>query len=344
MLEGYNNVIPVLRQKLGSTAQNIVIIPHMSPDGDAAGSSTALFQAMSKKGLNANIVMCDKFPNYLKWLEGVGNAISLHDKKEEAIDLLHNADMIFMLDHNTPKREGELEIYNRDFKGEIVMIDHHPMPEDVDYRLSYVAASSTCEIIYEFLTGMWGRDIIDADIANSIYTGLNTDTGGFKHNSSNPRLYEILADLLSLGLDKNKVDDLIYNVSSTERLRLIGHLLKNKLHVYEDYPLAVTIVNKDDLERYNYVEGDLEGFVNMPLSIKRVLVSIQLVEVDNVIRMSFRSKYSIPVNIWASQHFNGGGHRNAAGGRISVSLDEVVDKIENTKEWFFDAVCIKAKK
>lgn len=327
--------IESLREKLSNKEIKVVIIPHISPDGDAAGSSSALWQVFDCLGIRAQLLTCDYIPEYLRWLKRIPDALSFQNRPKECKQWLKEADILFMLDHNTVAREGDLEPFVRRFKGETVMIDHHPNPEDATYRFSDITVSSTCELLYDFILKVWGKTVITADIANALYTGISTDTGGLDHNSSRPETYRVIADLLSCGLQKEYVHEQLYQRNTLSRLRLMGNCLLNKLEIDERFPLAIIPVTFSELEQYNYKDGDLEGMVNIPLSIENILVSVQITERKDKIKLSFRSKGDIPVNLWSKEYFNGGGHKNASGGQINLPLVEVIQLVRITASWFF---------
>ena len=205
-------------------------------------------------------------------------------------------------------------------------------------RISDPAVSATCELLYEVITATWGKEIIDKDIANSLYAGISTDTGGLNHNSSRPETYMVIAHLLELGLEKARVHEELYQKNTLSRLRLTGNCLLNKLEVDENFPVAIIPVTLQELEHYHYKDGDMEGLVNIPLSVADVSVSVQVTERKDRVKLSFRSKGDIPVNLWAKTHFNGGGHLNAAGGQMQQPIEEVVRKVKDTAGWFFGEV------
>lgn len=329
-------VTEALKLRLEQDGLKVVIIPHISPDGDAVGSCSALSEAFLRVGIDCHILTCDYIPEYLRFLKNIPAAISYQDKSEECKRLIAAADLIFMLDHNTVKREGDLEPWVVAAAADRVMIDHHPGPDDQQYVISDTRVSSTCELLYTVISRIWGKAEITPDMANSLYTGINTDTGGLSHNSSRPETYRIIADLLELGLNKAYIHERIYQTNNLSRLRLIGNVLLNKLQVSTHYPVAIMPITREELERYNYKDGDLEGLVNIPLSMRDVCVSIQITERKERVKLSFRSKGNVPVNEWAKAWFNGGGHLNAAGGQMELSLDEVVEKISATTPWFFE--------
>lgn len=335
-MEQIDHTIGRLKQRLGQEGVKTVIIPHISPDGDAAGSCSALSEVFRILGIEWHILTCDYIPEYLRFLKNIPAAISFQDKAEECKRLIAEADLIFMLDHNTVKREGDLEpIINR-AGAEHVIIDHHPEPDAEEYVISDTRVSSTCELLYTVITAIGGRELINSDVANSLYTGINTDTGGLSHNSSRPETYRVIADLLEQGLDKAYIHERIYQMNNLSRLRLIGNVLLNKLQVNSRYPVAVMPITREELERYNYKDGDLEGLVNIPLSVHHVCVSVQITERKERVKLSFRSKGDVPVNEWAKTFFNGGGHLNAAGGQMDLPLEDVVKKVNETIPWFFE--------
>lgn len=335
-MEQIEKTIEKLKERLSCPELKVVIVPHISPDGDAAGSCSALSEALSIAGISWHILTCDYMPEYLRFLKNIPKLISYQDKAEECRRLIAEADLIFMLDHNTVKREGDLEPWVASAGAERIIIDHHPEPDVQDYVISDTRVSSTCELLYTVISGIWGREIINPDMANSLYTGINTDTGGLNHNSSRPETYRIIADLLEQGLDKAYIHERIYQMNNLSRLRLIGNVLLNKLQVNPHYPVAIMPISREELERYNYKDGDLEGLVNIPLSVHNVCVSVQITERKERVKLSFRSKGNVPVNEWAKAFFNGGGHLNAAGGQMNLPLVEVVKKVNETIPWFFE--------
>lgn len=340
-MDKIDETIERLRERLNCEGLKVVIIPHISPDGDAVGSCAAMADALGAHGIAWNILTCDYVPDYLRFLRPINRCISYQDKPKECEQLIAEADLIFMLDHNTVKREGVLEPFVSASSAERVIIDHHPDPDDVHYVISAPQMSSTCELLYTVICRLWGRESITRSMANALYAGINTDTGGLSHNSSRPETYRVVADLLELKLDKDYVHQRIYQMNSYSRLRLIGYLLLHKMKIVKDLPVAVISITADELERFRYRDGDLEGLVNLPLSARNISVSVQVTERKERIKLSFRSKKDIPVNEWAKAFFNGGGHLNAAGGQMDLPLDEVVKKVYKTAQWFCDTYQLK---
>jgi len=335
-MEELEKNISRLKSRLQDKNVKTIIIPHISPDGDAAGACSALSQVFDKVGIEWHILTCDYVPEYLKFLRNISSAISFQEKPELCKELILEADLIFMLDHNTVKREGRLEEIVSSATAERVMIDHHPDPESQQIMISDTKVSSTCELLYGVITKIFGKEVITSDVANSLYCGINTDTGGLSHNSSRPETYRIVADLLELGLDKDLIHRQIYEVNNLSRLRLIGNTLLNKLQVDTRYSVAIMPITTEELEKYDYKDGDLEGLVNIPLSVHNICISIQITERKGRVKLSFRSKGKIPVNEWARVWFNGGGHLNAAGGQMEAPLEDVVKKVLETMPLFFE--------
>lgn len=324
-----------LKQRLEEKGLKAVIIPHISPDGDAVGSCSALAEALQQAGIEWHILTCDYIPEYLRFLKHIPDVISYQDRPEVCRSFIREVDLIFMLDHNTVKREGDLEPWVSEATADRVIIDHHPDPDHQQIVISDTQVSSTCELLYTVISAIWGKERITSDMANSLYTGINTDTGGLSHNSARPETYRIIADLLELGLNKAYIHEQIYQMNNLSRLRLIGNVLLNKLQVNSHYPVAIMPITKNELEKYDYKDGDLEGLVNIPLSVHHISVSVQITERKERVKLSFRSKGNIPVNEWAKAFFNGGGHLNAAGGQMNLPLEKVVEKVNETIPWFF---------
>lgn len=332
----FDEALSHLKLLLGGGKSKTVIIPHISADGDAVGCCSALSEALDLAGIEWHILTCDYIPEYLRFLKNISKAISYQDNAELCRRCIAEADIIFMLDHNTVRREGELADFVGRSSATHVIVDHHLEPEEQQIVISDTRVSSTCELLYTVITRIWGKGAVTPDIANSLYTGINTDTGGLNHNSSRPETYRIVADLLEMGLDKEYIHERIYQMNNLSRLRLIGNTLLNKLQVSGKYPVAVMPITAEELKKYHYRDGDLEGLVNMPLSVRDVSVSVQITERKDNVKLSFRSKGNVPVSEWAKRWFNGGGHLNAAGGQMEHPLDDVVKKVWETIPLFFD--------
>lgn len=329
--------IEQLRELLvGGGVKRAVIIPHISPDGDAIGSCGALSLMLDKLGIHNQIIICDHVPDYLQFLPKAKSVISNRTEPELCESYMMAADALFMMDHNNPDREGELQPLTEAFMGKKVMIDHHLEPSPVDITISDSGSPATCMLLFQVIKSIWGKEAITPDMANALYAGISTDTGNFNHAASDPELYRTVADLLEQGLNRDYVYSNIYQVASLDKLKLTGSVILNDLRIHPDYPVAIIPITLQELEQYNYKEGDLEGVVNIPLSIAAVKVSVMITERKDKVKLSMRSKGDIPVNLWCEKYFNGGGHKNASGGKMEIPFAEVVELVYGTVEEFFE--------
>ncbi len=317
-------------------ATQISIIPHTGPDGDAIGASLALFQYLKKKEKQVKIIAPNDYPLFLNWLPYNNEiAVFLHQQKGTTA-YINKSDLIFVIDHNSFKRSGDLNELLTKSTAKKIMIDHHPYPEaEVDVSFSDTNMCATCELMYEFIEAMGDKAMIDTPIATCLYTGIITDTGGLSYNSSNPETYEIVGNLLRTGIDKATIHSNLYDNFSADRMKLLGHCLDAGLEVLPQCQAAIIRLEKNDLKKFNHTDGDTEGVVNYPLSIKNIVISAIFIEKDDMVKISFRSKGDVPINEVAAKYFNGGGHRNAAGGRTTLSLNEAIEKFKQVLPDFY---------
>jgi len=321
------------------TAKNIAIVIHRNPDGDAIGSGLALQKIFQKKGIRSFLISPNLIPKYLRWLPGTSQILVYDYQPDEVIKSLQNADLIFTLDFNDFSRTGEdmEKILQRFSDKELVMIDHHLEPSDyATYQFSDPNKSSTAEMIYEFINSMGDQNLIDKDIATSLYTGIMTDTGSFKFPNTTPQTMRIAADLMEKGAEHNRIQIKIYDSFSIDKLHLLGEAL-NRLVFLPEYKTAYIALDQKTLQKHHYQKGDTEGFVNYGLSLKDANFAVLFLEnEDGSVRISFRSKGNFPANEFAKKYFNGGGHLNAAGGRTSTNMEEAIqlfiDKLPEFKE------------
>lgn len=318
-------------------AEKIIITGHQSPDGDAVGSSLSLYHFLKKIGLDAKVVLPDPYPPFLGWMKGIDSINTFSLNKEECTELLQNADIIFMLDYNEARRTGqEMGDVISASKAYKVMIDHHLDPSDIaNWMMSEMSVCSTAQLIYEFICGLGQRDKIDTDIAQGIYTGLVTDSGSFRFPSVDARTHEIAAHLIEIGLVHNYVHESLFDVNSLNRLKLLGYTLNEKLKVLPNIPVAVIYLSKTELDSLDNEKGSTEGLVNYALSVEGISMAAFIKEDVNKVKLSFRSKGDIPVNEFSAKHFNGGGHKNAAGGASFDSFEETIEKFEKVIYEFF---------
>lgn len=306
-------------------SDKIVIITHVSPDGDAIGSSLGLYHYLSGQGYDVNVIVPNSFPDYLKWLKGAKDILEFEKYPDFAKQLIHDADLMFCLDFNIPKRTSLLGPIIENAEVRKIMLDHHPDPSDFcDITISLPQISSTSEIVFRLICRMGDFDQMSKDSAEAIYMGMMTDTGGFTYNSNDPQIYYIIGELLSKGINKDQIYSNVYNNYSADRYRMLGFVLSERMKIFEEYNTALVWMTKAEQERYNAKKGDTEGFANLPLDIKGISFAAFFREDENMIKISFRSQGTFPCNQFAAECFNGGGHLNASGGEYFGSLDDAL--------------------
>lgn len=317
-------------QKRIDEARRIVIVTHISPDGDAIGSSLALYHYLKGLDKKVSVVTPNSMPDFLLWLPGA-NDVSVHsEKKEESETIVSQAELIFALDFNVLKRLEGLSSAVEASKTHKILVDHHPHPGDCwSLVISHPEICSTSELIFRLICRMGDFNRIDKPIAECIYTGMMTDTGSFTYNSNSPEIYFIISELLTKGIDKDAIYAKVFSNFSADRFRLMGFLLSQRMKIYDRYPVALLTLTLHECENYNYQKGDAEGFVNMPLSISGVIFSIFMREDQDKIKISLRSTGSFPCNKIASECFGGGGHLNASGGEFYGTMEAAIQLFES---------------
>lgn len=314
-------------KEIFAKSNNIIVISHVSPDGDAIGSSLGLKDYLCSLGKNVKVIVPNAFPDFLKWMAGTNEIIRYDKDKLLADNLISEADLICCLDFNALSRVDALKDIVAASKAKKIMIDHHLNPEDFcEVIISHPKISSTSELIFRLIYRLGGFDNLSLEGAQCIYTGMMTDTGGFTYNSNNQEIYYIISQLLSKGIDKDDIYRKVYNTYSVDRLRLMGYILYEKMQVFEEFNSALICLTKDEQKKFKYIKGDTEGFVNIPLSIKNVCFSVFLREdtEKSMIKVSLRSVGKFPCNKVAAEFFNGGGHLNASGGEFYGTMDDAV--------------------
>lgn len=309
--------------------KKIVIVSHANPDGDALGSSLALYLFLKKLGADSKVIVPNDYPTFLAWMPFISDVIVYDKNKMLAYETLKDAELFCYLDFNTESRTGVMHNDLCHFATTPkVLIDHHLEPDLSKYKaaVSEINVSSTSELVAEFIKYHGFENYLDKDIATCLLVGIITDTGSFAH-SVNLNTFSICGDLLSTSIDYRQIHQNIYDNSTEDRLRLLGFLINDRLTVLNEYNTAYIYATKSDLESYNYQVGDTEGVVNYPLSIDNIRMSVLITEKQGVIRFSFRSKGDFSVNDLARKYFEGGGHRNAAGGTLTCSLEEAIQKL-----------------
>ena len=339
-------------QKLIDNAQRIVIVTHMAPDGDAMGSALAMYHFLSCQPSvisgeqQVTVIVPNAFPAFYNWMPGAEQIKIYEGHAHECDPLLAQADLFVCTDFNDPKRIGHVGEKMVENNCPKILIDHHLNPVDfANVVFSFPDACSSCEIVYRLIKAVsiqpsaFSRQpsAFSLQIATCIYTGLMTDTGNFAFNSTSADLYDIIADLLRAGVQKDAIYDAVFNQYSIDRLRMTGFALYRKMRIYPEHHLALITLSADELDLYHYKTGDTEGLVNMPLQISDIYYSVFMREERPKpgtpkprIRVSFRSQGDRPVNVWASEVFHGGGHANASGGELFGTLGQAVALFEKT--------------
>ena len=309
--------------------KKIVITTHRGPDGDAMGSSLGLYNYLIQKGHQVQVITPNDYPSFLHWMKGNDHVIQFEKEPEAAERITLEAEIIFCLDFSSLSRIDTFAPVVEQAKAFKVLIDHHQQPDEFDFTLSDTSACSTAQLIYEFLNMFGDVDAIDQDIAECLYAGIMTDTGNFRFSSVTAKTHEIVAFLISKGAQQDKVYDLVHDNNSLNRLKLLGYCLNEKLEVLSEYGTAIISLTSDELNRFQYQKGDTEGVVNYALSIEGISVAAFFVEREGIVKISFRSKEDFSVNQLARDHFNGGGHINAAGGAYGTKVEEAIEKFKS---------------
>lgn len=318
-------------KKILNPQNKIVIITHYNPDGDAIGSSLGLKHYLNAKGINAEVVVPNDFPKFLKWMPDAKKITIADYKQKKASDLIKNADIIFILDFNTPSRSGNfISSLIEKSKGKKILIDHHQQPDTFDFVYSDTSIPATCQMIYHFIEAMEETHFINENTAKCLYTGIMTDTGGFRYRSTSATTHRITANLIEKGAEPSEISSNTWDTNSISRIHLLS-LILSRLEVINDGKTAILYLKRDELKKYGFEKGDTEGFVNYGLSILGVEVSAFFIEdlYEEFIKISFRSKKNIDVNNFSRKYFNGGGHINASGGKSLDDMETTISKFKN---------------
>jgi len=327
-----------LRQRL-SRPNKIVITTHHKPDGDAMGSSLGLYHYLASKGHRVTLVVPNDFPDFLLWMPGTEVVVDYDKAPDIAIEKIQEAELIFCLDFNAISRLEKFGPVIGNSPADKVLIDHHLDPENIfQHAFSYTDACATSELIYEFIVAMGDRHLLNKDIAECLYTGIMTDTASFRFASMLSNTHRIIADLMDAGAENHKIHESVYDNSSEERLRFLGYCLGEKLRIFPEYHTAVISISKEELSKFKNKTGDTEGIVNYGLGIKGITFAAFFAERPGIVKISFRSKNNFSAKDFANKHFEGGGHKNAAGGKSNISLNETIDKFISLLPEYKDAL------
>ncbi|MDP5157071.1 MAG: bifunctional oligoribonuclease/PAP phosphatase NrnA [Flaviramulus sp.] len=315
-------------KKLFSTPKKIVIVTHKNPDGDAIGSSLGLFHYLMKGRHQVHVLTPNDSPSFLKWIPGNETILKYDSQKTTCDSLINEAEIIFTLDFNAFHRTGDMETVLSDSKALKIMIDHHQAPDNyATYTYSDVTMSSTCEMIYHYIDILGDSNLIENNIATSLYVGIMTDTGSFRFPCTTSKTHQIIASLIEKGANNSDIHNQVYDSNSYESLQLLGCALSN-LKVISESKTAYITLTQNELNKFNYKKGDTEGVVNYCLSLEGIKLAAIFIEdkQEGIIKISLRSKGDFSVNEMSRAHFEGGGHTNAAGGKSHLSLDKTVEK------------------
>ncbi|MBF8149437.1 bifunctional oligoribonuclease/PAP phosphatase NrnA [Winogradskyella sp. F6397] len=312
-----------------NTPNNIVIVPHRNPDGDAMGSTLGLYHYLKQYQHNVIVIAPNDYPDFLKWIPGEETVLKFETQQEDSNTHIENADIIFTLDFNAFHRAGHQMADVLEQSSAIkVMIDHHQQPDDyAKYMYSDVRMSSTCEMVYNFIEMLGDDAKINATIATCLYVGIMTDTGSFRFPATTSRTHQVIGNLIEKGADNSQIHNNIYDTNSYSRLQLLGRAMQN-LKVIPELRTAYITLTQAELDEFNFKKGDTEGFVNYALSLKGIIFAAIFIESqqDQIIKISLRSKGEFSVNEFSRAHFNGGGHTNAAGGRSEDDMLTTINK------------------
>jgi bifunctional oligoribonuclease and PAP phosphatase NrnA len=317
-------------KELLASQKKIAIIPHRSPDGDAMGSTLALYHFLLKLNQQPVVIAPNDFPNFLAWLPGSENVLVYENDKANCTTILNEAELVFILDFNALHRTGEMEHVLNQLTVPFIMIDHHQKPDTfATVTYSDTSFGSTCEMIYNFITYLGKEDLIDKTIGTCIYTGIMTDSGSFRFPSTTSKTHRVVANLIDLGIENSEIHNQVFDSNSYNRLQLLGRALQN-MKVIPEHKTAYISLSQKELDEFHYEKGDTEGIVNYGLTIKGIHFAAIFIEHrdENIIKISFRSQGSFDVNQFAREHFQGGGHINAAGGKSYDTLAHAINKFE----------------
>ena len=315
-------------KSLLAVPKDIVITTHRNPDGDAIGASLGLKHYLEMLGHTVKVVVPSESPSFLNWMPGAGQIMIYDLHQEDVKRVLEKPDIVFCLDFNSLERIDRMGELIAPLKAKKILIDHHLYPEPFyDYDLHDVTASSTSELVFDFISLLGDKGKINKTIGECLFTGILTDTGSFKYSTS-PKLFRLVADLIELGVDDMRIQDLVFNSLDEKHLRLIGLVLNERMEVLEEYRTAIITLTKQDYEKFQISRGDTEGLVNFLLQMKNIIMAAFIHEQPTITKISLRSKGNFSVQDIARKHFKGGGHKNASGGYSYIGLRPTVSKFK----------------
>lgn len=321
-------------RKFLNPENKIVIITHYNPDGDAIGSTLGLKHFLKAKGVDAEVVVPNDFPKFLKWMPEAKKITIADYKRKKAADLIFEADVIFILDFNASHRAGNLVApWIEKSKATKILIDHHQQPEDFDFVYSDTKIPASSQMIYHFIEALGEENFVNEDISNCLYTGIMTDTGGFRFRSTSATTHRIIANLIEQGADPATITSNTWDTNTVSRLHLLS-LILSRIEIVKDGKVAILWLKRNELKEFGFEKGDTEGFVNYGLSILGTKMAVFFMEdlYEDFIKISFRSKDEVDVNQFARKYFHGGGHINAAGGKYFKNIEETIEDFKEKIE------------
>ena len=323
--------------ELINQSTHVVILTHMSPDGDAMGSSLAMRHFLESLGKQVAVIVPNSFPDFLAWMPGAQEIVRFDKHRDKAELLIAMADVVFAMDYNALSRVDDMGPLIEKTKAKKVLVDHHLQPAQFcDLDFSFPQLSSTCEVVFRLIQAMGGYDVLTKAACECIYAGMMTDTGCFSYGPCTQEVYLIISMLMQKEINKDRIYNKVFNNYSEGRLRLMGYVLYEKMRVFPEHHAALITLSREEMARFDFVKGDTEGLVNIPLQIKGVHFSAFLREdtEKDLIRVSLRSQGTFPCNKFAAKYFNGGGHLNASGGQHGGTLLEAIEVFEKALEEF----------
>ena len=314
-----------------SQPRKVVIIMHQKPDADAMGSSLGLFHFLRQLGHDPTVISPTNWAEWLKWMPGCTGVIDYEYSPEKGMAALDQAECVFCLDFNTLARTRNMAARLRKVTATKVLIDHHQQPEAAyfDYGVSDTRKSSTSEMVYDLIVDSGHAGLIDIDMAACLYAGVMSDTGSFRFPGASAAVHRMVADLKDTGINHTQIHEDLFDNFLENRLRFTGFVLQNRMEIFYEHNAALIAIPWKDHVRYEIKTGDTEGLVNFPLSIQGIRMAALIIDRDEEVKCSFRSKGNFDVNIFARKYFEGGGHVNAAGGRSNETLELTVQRFVN---------------
>jgi bifunctional oligoribonuclease and PAP phosphatase NrnA len=318
-----------------ATPQKIVITTHQNPDADALGSSLALFMYLKKLGHAVTVISATPYPTNLAWMANSEHILIYEHDPLNVKKVVSDSTMLWCLDFNIISRTKTFSEVLKNYSSTKVLIDHHMFPDEAyfDYGISTTSKSSTCEMVYDFITKDH-TDLLDMSIGDCLYAGAMTDTGSFRFSSTTASTHKMIAHLLEIGVIPNLVHEAIFDTHPEKRLRLLGHILSNRMELIQPQQVGLIALTEEDAKQFEIGQGDTEGMVNYPLGIQGIVMSAFMTPKDGEVRISFRSKGQVDVNAFSRAYFEGGGHFNAAGGKSNLTVAATVEKFKQAIQEF----------